>query len=372
MTANRRRAGAVAVAALLAASAWWFWPGPGRLPLLGSLHGSGSAFRPLGFAPDGSTVVTTEGGQELVFHDLATGRVRHVTVSPDQMYQGAYSPDGRWLALRTFDLTRRVFGFVVLDASTFEERARFDLSRPFMPHFRFSDDGATFQVLAWDNAKGKRTPARPYEILVWDVPSWAPRTPREPAIPQYVNAEVSPDFRVFVGSDDTAAGVTLWGLDTGARLATIADPSTPRSLGVWSTRMSPDGRSLAVGRNDGAIELWDLPAKTLRRTLRGFSSGSRAQWIEWTPDGGTVVALGEDWEGGHLAALRREWNGFWSRKPLNRSPEVVVWDVARGRVRARMKGQGSFLISPDGSTLATLDVRRPDTVRLWQLSPGRR
>ncbi|MRR08858.1 T9SS type A sorting domain-containing protein [bacterium] len=61
------------------------------------------------------------------------------------------------------------------------------------------------------------------------------------------------------------------------------DPDEPFAHLAWS----PDGRSLAAGRQDGGtILLWDGASGTVRDLNAGRSSGN---WFAWSPDGGRLA-----------------------------------------------------------------------------------
>ena len=74
--------------------------------------------------------------------------------------------------------------------------------------------------------------------------------------------------------------------------------------------LNPDGRTLALGLDSGAVELLDLSTGR-RRTLGRQDTGVIA--VEFSPDGATLATGGID-------------------------GAVTVWDVGSGRVRETFEG----------------------------------
>jgi Tol biopolymer transport system component len=151
----------------------------------------------------------------------------------------------------------------------------------------------------------------------------------------------SPDGRrLAIGRDEP--DVVLFDLNGGS-------PERLPGIPVRRTsdlRFSPDGRILAVSSYmSSAILLWDLEAGRLRRTLQGDSSAVRA--MAFSPDGRTLAT-----------------SSFTA---------VLLWDLATGRPRHRLAGPGIYIpslaYSPDGSLLAAVDLGAK-SVRIWDAGTG--
>jgi WD40 repeat protein len=93
--------------------------------------------------------------------------------------------------------------------------------------------------------------------------------------------------------------VCLWALPNVDLLRALTPTSAPRALSL--TR---DGQLLAVAGEDGHIQLWDVLAGQLRRTLAGH--GDWVLCLAFSPDGKTLASGGQD----HM---------------------VRLWDVATGK-----------------------------------------
>src|SRR6185503_5019313 len=77
-------------------------------------------------------------------------------------------------------------------------------------------------------------------------------------------------------------------------------------------RLSPDGRTLALGSADGSVRLLDVGTAEIRR-LAGQHTALVLR-LAFTPDGKTLTSVAED-------------------------GKLLVWDVAAGRVRERLDAQ---------------------------------
>ena len=126
---------------------------------------------------------------------------------------------------------------------------------------------------------------------------------------------------------------------------------------VRRVEMSPDGRTLASCDAAGGIILWDADSGCSRARLAGHAGS--AEWLAFSPDGRILASAGH-------------------RDPASiGEKEIVLWDVADGRLLARQEGipadeirvmtfmEGGRLLAV--VTRDTCDVR---TIRAWDVCPG--
>ena len=110
---------------------------------------------------------------------------------------------------------------------------------------------------------------------------------------------------------------------------------------VWGVALSPDGKHVAVGSENGSLRLWDWKAKDTVRTFE--SLGGNIWSVDISPDGDSLAAACDD-------------------------STVKVFDLAKpGSPRSlpHPNSVKAVVFSPDGTKLATGD--RGSTVRVWDL-----
>jgi WD40 repeat protein len=164
----------------------------------------------------------------------------------------------------------------------------------------------------------------------------------------------------------------------------VADPNEP----VWSIALSPNGRTLASGGDDGPVRLWDVLTGEQLAGLDGHTD--RVYDVAFSPDGSVLASGSRDgtarlWEGhtgAHLATLVGHSNSVLS-VALSPDSSVVatasldrtaqLWDAHTGEYIATLSGHTDRVtdvtFSPDGSVLATA-ADEPREARLWNAMTG--
>jgi WD40 repeat protein len=111
--------------------------------------------------------------------------------------------------------------------------------------------------------------------------------------------------------------------------------------------IAPDSKTLATGREDGAIKLWNLQTGTLKTTLKGHLSA--VSTLALSRDGKTLASGSAD-------------------------ETIKVWNLSTGQpirtLSGKSKGIKTVAISPDSQTLASGDA--VGTIEIWNLSNGER
>ena len=216
------------------------------LALLGDLPSG------LAYSPDGRTlaVLDRRGDVYLALLDAATGELRAETYSPAaDIGRVAYSPDGRLLATAE------------------------------APH---EPDGSAgdWLVVIRDAATGEQTGA-PLETGA-----------------AALDFAFAPDGRsVLTSNEGEGLALVQWDLET--RLPTREFKGTGGTIAV-----SPDGSTVAVGREDGAVGLLDLRSGSERAT--SGRHGAAVTSVTFSPDGTMLATTSDDGTVGRLGRrLRR-------------------------------------------------------------------
>jgi WD40 repeat protein len=178
-------------------------------------------------------------------------------------------------------------------------------------------------------------------LIVWDLATrlpvgdmvliWKIATATRSALGITGVAFLADNRTVAVASADQ---VTLY--DIRARAVSAVVPAGGRALSV---AISPDGRTMAIGRDNGSVLLWSLEGRTaVGSPLLGLDS-----YVYRVAFG----AKGDFLVGGSQRA-------------------TVIWNPATGeQLRPAFPGGSGFALSPDGTTLALFDHNNP-VIRLYR------
>jgi WD40 repeat protein len=212
-----------------------------------------------------------------------------------------------------------------------------------------STDGT---VRLWDRLTDPGPPANTATLTGRAGTVWAVvfRPPTREAPPRETPGPAGPTLAIGNG-DGTAR---LWEPASAGQPANIAtlighEEVIRHAYAVSAVTFSPDGHTLATGRTDGAVRLWDLTdagTPTPTATLPG--DGGAVWGLAFSPDGHTL-ATGST----HLTV--RLWD---------------LTDAGPPTPNATLTGQNgpmwAVAFSPDGHTLATGST--DGAVRLWDLT----
>ena len=154
---------------------------------------------------------------------------------------------------------------------------------------------------------------------------------------------------------------------------------------VWSVAVSRDGRTIASGGADGTIKLWNLYSGKLIRTWEGQQEGVFS--VVFSPDGRALASVGKDktfklWEvegGAELDTFKGIADevhsvAFSSYKDTlftgNGDGTIKMWNWKTGAFQATLTGHAdavsALTINPDGKILASGGW--DNTVRVWDIT----
>lgn len=266
------------------------WEGP---PIIGdddspSLIDGG--LRVLAFSPDGRTLaggfgqtnqITPDSEKEVAVWDTATGRLRRgLTGFRNSISALSFSPDGRILAVGSYDKTVRCF-----DTRTWAVNRTFS-DQHLVYSVVFSPDGGTLAI-GEEHGLLRLTQTRTWSMRALIGHSGA-----------VANLSFSPDGRTLASANGDRS-IKLWDVATGRETRTLS------GYDKWINRVafSPAGGLLASGDANGEVRLWRAgPAARIAAWGKQESTGQEgAAQSRWTTPGQ------EQREGDRL--FREAWSG---------------------------------------------------------------
>jgi WD40 repeat protein len=156
--------------------------------------------------------------------------------------------------------------------------------------------------------------------------------------------------------------------------------------GVYTIALSPDGKKVVSGYEDGAVKLWDIGGCNLKVIAKWTGHAKRVTSVCWNRDGRRVVSGSEDgtarvWEGGktilgpiktglinvkaviYLANMTIIATGGYSKT----KKFIKIWDANTGKLITNLIGHTSTAYcltqTADGKTL--ISGSHDGSVRTW-------
>jgi hypothetical protein len=317
-------------------------------------------------SPDGKRIVVVAPDRKAyLLFDADAGSVLHeFAADPDQLLlpecQAAFSPDGKVLALAQFK------GTDLWDLTTGKKLRR--ISGGSVGRLGFSPDGRRLAIsidmgltlIDLTTGKGQRLFANPF-----------PGTgAREAYCPPFV---FLPDGTTLLSGTDPETVISArqnkvrcWDVATGKER-----PGWPfKEFGVITALvLSPDGKSLAMGRPDGGVWLWETATGTVRARLKEHAKSVYA--LAFSPDGTALASAGAD---GAVVACD-PWGGAWPKaawKDLSRDQRDALWSSLRDADAGKaFPALGTLAAAPEeaaaflGEQLRS--IRLPDPARMARL-----
>jgi WD40 repeat protein len=337
-------------------------------PLAVNGHVAALAFSP---AAGGFLASLTDTGIVTLW-DTATFKQLSVWPAPDTGgYAIAISPDGQAVATghdRMIALRR---------ADTGEELTRLE-AHGFVGSVSFSPDGAHLLTVATSAYAEK-------EVVLWTPAGESVRGDRVDGDAGGASSLVfSPDGSFVAGM--RKGSLVVWKVEPSFEaVRELTDIGTQ----FGSVQFSPDGKTLALARDDGAILLWDLTID--HPLLTSLVSDIGVSSMTLSPDGRMLTTVSEQPEGGQLAfwdvaSRARIGSDLAADAPVTGiafSPDgrllagtlgdrtIRTWDVAsRSETKLATGGGRPIAFSPDGKTLASGGDRNGE-IALWNLADGK-
>ncbi len=213
---------------------------------------------------------------------------------------------------------------------------------------------------------------------VWDLQTGKLLSELQGSVGTIYSLAFSPDGRTLAAGRDKIA---VWDLD-----AQNAMPLYERNQLAVSLAFSPNGQTIAAGGTKGEIVQWDFRQSSQRWPLQGSKYGPRS--LAFSPDGsflatdggiGTIMLFQPSRQHEHILHLRVDVEIYAVESAhdgrmfaLKRDTGYVLWDPSGARPPIRVvdlpQRQIAMQLSPRGNVLAVLDGNR--AIHLWDTNTG--
>ena len=252
-----------------------------RLGMFPRVHRAG--IRHLSISQDGKLLCSTASDQSARLWDVAASSERAVLVQNQSahVFSSAFSRDGKFLAVcRSSSVSEQIIEHAEIRVWRIPDKIAIIAHLPhFAAHLAFSPNGK------WLVSGGGK------DLSLWSIGSFSRRESASLRLPVGALAFSGVDNRLAVA---TSREASIWSVDPFA----MQLPLGRAAKALTSLAYTPDGRTLAVGGNDGIVTLWDTTSGHVRLSLRCLDDG-QVRCVGVSPDGLTMVV------GGQKGLLRR-------------------------------------------------------------------
>jgi WD40 repeat protein len=296
-------------------------------------------FPAFAFSADGQVLATGDQEGHVHMWDVTSiEEARRIPSPASSVALVAYAPDGKTLAVATED------GYIRTWAAD-TERALLTIQTDRRPlrALVYSPDGKT---LASGDERGR--------IRLWDSATGKERLADGPRVP-FASIAVAADGQTIFSLDSHT--VRQWEAGTGKETRRLAVPDAR----IECLALSPDGRTVAVVREDRTIRL--LESATGKEVRHWQAQAKAVPLLTFSPDGTLLAAL----EVGEAPVIR-----LWDAVTGKEFRQLLLWEPALGKEMRQFfdyqTWPSALTFSPDGRTLAAIDAEA--TVQLWEIATG--
>lgn len=333
---------------------------------LSPLEGHRSNIQQVTFSPDGKMIASVALDEQVLLWNASSGeRIGDALLGHEGIITAvAFSPDGTKLATGGGDGTIRIWDLDSREAQVLLQPAEvWDLA--------WSPDGKTLAAASAGNW-----------VHLFETDTFKNYRVLKGAKGLVRTIDWSSDGQTLAGGavitnqagDPIGGDVLIWDVDT---LSVSMRPLPENTQPVRSVAFAPNGKTLAIGRDDGLIALWDVRSTQLLGTP--FKAHEhRIMSIDFSPDGRYMISGSIDGTIGlwnllaptHSAVV----NASGDRLATSQGSVITLWDISQGKTDLLTLLAGhidevlSLAFTSDGNTLASSG--KDNTLRLWDVNLG--
>ncbi len=249
----------------------------------------------LAFSSDGQWLVSNDLDGNLALWDVNSGRLRWSftaikRVPADASYGVALSPDKQWVAT-SYGVYETGSGHLIYDFRT--EGPPPDLGIPQPTEVRslsFTMDG---KLLVSVTSRG--------EVILRQTDDWQVKESQKLAGRHLVSVSLSPDGKWLATGEDEGY-VRLWKTSPLRQVAVMEHSSQ-----INAVAFSPDGKEVASASDDKTIALWNVGSRKRITSIGTHTAPVYA--VAFSPDGKQIVSGGHD----HSVRLYTRHRSLWGR-----------------------------------------------------------